>query len=485
MDTQERGLATHIGSYWVLPIPQRLGTPSQFTGKGVTMCFIDSGFQLHPDLTQPTNRIVKTHDIHHPDQEEHPEWIKPHPHSWHGTMTSVVGAGNGTLSGGYYRSLAPDAQLVLIKVMDAQGSISGSAIQAALQWVLDHHEEYGIRIINLSVTDDQALPYRENPLGRLVEQLVEAGINVVAAAGNETQASLKAPANIPHAITVGGLNDANTLHPSGHSLYHSTFGPTADFTYKPELIAPAIWVPAPILPGTAAQREAEGLFTVQHASNRFRPNVAANLWYRFPLQSSILTQPPAQIDDAVNAYLDSSKYLSPDYQHSDGTSFAAPIVCGVIAQMLEANPQLTAAAVREMLLETARKLPNFPTSRQGFGVVHPQGAIMRADDDHHDFFHSFSPIIDYRNRRVTFRCHEEDAQRIQLAGAFNNWQPTEMQPTSEHHFWETGLPLPAVGKYPYKFVIDGQTWIPDQRNLFREPDQYGGFHSLLFVEPQD
>jgi len=54
------------------------------------------------------------------------------------------------------------------------------------------------------------------------------------------------PANAPSVITVGGYDDKNDLDPTTIDLYHSNFGPTADGTVKPEIIAPAMWVAAPI-----------------------------------------------------------------------------------------------------------------------------------------------------------------------------------------------------------------------------------------------
>src|SRR5438105_15719091 len=65
------------------------------------------------------------------------------------------------------------------------------------------------------------------------------------------------PANSPSVITVGGYDDKNDLDPSTIDLYHSNFGPTADGTVKPEIIAPAIWIAAPILPGTELYEKAE------------------------------------------------------------------------------------------------------------------------------------------------------------------------------------------------------------------------------------
>lgn len=472
-----------VSNHWILPIPKRLTAHPAYQGRGVTICFIDSGFYPHPDLCYPVNRILKMIDIHRPGKDITDEWAFPHPQSWHGTMTSVVGAGAGTLSEGIYRSLAPEARLVLIKVMGEQGVISREAITAALKWVLRNHKKYGIRIVNLSVTDDWATPYRESEVDLAVEELVELGVNVVAAAGNDAGSRLRAPANSPHAITVGGLDDANTLHPLAHSLYHSTYGSTADHTFKPELIAPAIWLPAPVLPGTAEQREAGALFAIKNAPERYRKAVAANLLYRTSLSRSLLPEPLTRLDEAVAGRIGTAKFITPYYQHSDGTSFAAPIVCSVIAQMLEANPALNPADIREILLRTARKLPGLPEQRQGYGVIHPLSAVYHAERDHHRFPPYFNPAIDYEKRTIRFHCHDEAAGRVAVSGSFNGWQEPALHltKTDEHH-WE-GLTIAfPMGKYAYKFLIDGKEWRSDMRNLFREPDGLGGFNSLIFIE---
>ena len=481
MEKQAEGEKT--GDYWVLPLPKRLIAHPGYSGRGVAICFIDSGFYPHPDLCHPENRILKMLDIHRPHQEVIAEWGHPHPHSWHGTMTAVVGAGSGALSNGFYQSLAPDARLVLIKVMDERGIISGEAIAAALNWVAGHHEKYGIRIVNLSVSDDWAVSYRESEVDLAIEKLVALGVNVVAAAGNDTGSQVKAPANSPHAITVGGLDDANTLHPLTHSLYHSSFGFTADHTLKPELIAPAIWLPAPVLPGTAEQREASALFAIKNTPEKYRKAVAVNLLYRTSLSRSLLSAPLSRLDEAITERIETAKYITPHYQHSDGTSFAAPIVSSVIAQMLEANPDLNPAGIREILLRTARKLPGFPERRQGYGVIHPLSAVYRAERDHHRFPPFFNPVIDYEKRTIRFHCHDEAARRVVISGSFNGWREPALplMNTGGHHWEGVTIAFPK-GKYAYKYLIDSVEWRSDMRNLFREPDGLGGFNSLIFVE---
>ena len=475
--------AEMVSDYWILPIPRRLTAHPKYTGKDVTICFIDSGFYLHPDICQPQNRILKAMDIHHPEKEVRDEWQEAHANSWHGTMTSVAGTGSGTLSDGFYRSLAPDARLVLIKVTDAEGKIDEQGISKALNWVVENHLQYQIKIVNLSVTDDWPISYKESKIDQAIEELVRKGINVVAAAGNDQNTSLKPPANSPHAITVGGLDDANTLNPLTHSLYHSTYGKTVDQTYKPEIIAPAIWLPVPILPGTPEQEEAKALFSIRKAPANYKMALAANLLPKTKLESTLLQGSLEALDTAIDRRIEQAKFISPHYQHGDGTSFAAPIVCSVIAQMLEANPRLTPMDIRDILSTTSRRLPDFPIDRQGFGVLHPLSAVHHAEEDHREFPPYFSPVIDYKNKSITFYYYDAKAETVQVLGSFNDWRQNELVLDQAYeHFWQHQFRVFPPGKYTYKYLTDTAEWKSDVRNLFREPDGHGGFNSIILIE---
>jgi serine protease AprX len=132
---------------YVLPTPIRLGADQRFTGRGVTMAFLDSGFYAHPDLTEPTNRIVAYHNIFDPLADL--DSLKTGDvASWHGMMTSVVAAGNGHLSQGFYRGIAPDANLVLVKI-GRTGRIPDKHIEQGLNWVLKHRAEHTIKVVNI------------------------------------------------------------------------------------------------------------------------------------------------------------------------------------------------------------------------------------------------------------------------------------------------------------------------------------------------
>src|SRR6266704_459284 len=98
----------------VVPTHARLNADPNYTGKGITIAFLDSGFYPHGDLLEPESRIVAYHDL----AQERPA-LSPYDGveawQWHGTQTSVAAAGNGHLSEGVYRGLATEAQVVLVK----------------------------------------------------------------------------------------------------------------------------------------------------------------------------------------------------------------------------------------------------------------------------------------------------------------------------------------------------------------------------------
>jgi serine protease AprX len=70
--------------------------------------------------------------------------------------------------------------------------------------------------------------------------------------------------------------------------------------------------------------------------------------------------------------------ITKHYKYVDGTSFAAPIVSSVAAQMLEANPELTPQQIKRILITTAERLPHYEVDRQGWGVINPKRAVAAA-----------------------------------------------------------------------------------------------------------
>jgi len=358
----------------VLPTPLRLGADDRFTGRGVTIAFLDSGFYKHPDLTTPDNRILAYHSLV-PEPKSSLEMSDGA--SWHGMMTSVVAAGNGSLSNGFYRGIAPEANVVLVKLA-ATGRISEQDIQDGLEWVLEHRKKYNIRIVNISAGGDEDESYLNNSLSQTVERAVKEGLVVVCAAGNAGHMPghpVLPPASAPASITVGGLDDQNSLDRARRGMYRSSYGPTIDGLQKPEIIAPGIWVPAPILPDTPTADQAELYSTLDKAPDdelvsiiEAHAEVDPDLYSARDLRLSILRH-------LITIKLREGDVISEHYKYVDGTSFAAPIVSSIIACMLEANPRLKPQQVKRILIESAERLPGVEIDRQGWGSVAPRRAV--------------------------------------------------------------------------------------------------------------
>ncbi|MDZ7344083.1 MAG: S8 family serine peptidase [candidate division KSB1 bacterium] len=467
----------------VIPTALRLQADTERTGRGVTIAMIDSGFYPHPDLIEPNNRIVALADV---TQHEARYELngKPYDWDWHGTQTSVVAAGNGWLSDGAYRSLASEAQVVLVKASD-RGRIFEENIARGFEWVIRNKERYNIRVVSISLGGDDDVPHETNIVDQTAEEAVKRGLIVVAAAGNSgctDRPKPVPPANSPSVITVGGYNDNNLPGNQKLDLYCSSYGPTADGLLKPEIIAPAIWVAAPILPGTSAYPRAEALSQIIAAPDYLLPNLVHELWQQAELSEALAQASPEQIRAAVEAILRESKIVATHYQHVDGTSFAAPIVASVVAQMLEANPSLTPATVKQILIATADRIPGAPLVRQGYGVLNARRAVDHAAREMHALAHDHFQPPRAEMGTLVFFYHNDAAERVALAGDFNNWNANHARfVKTADGLWRVEIDSPPPGRYHYKFVIDGERWMDDPSNGLKVPDNYGGFNSVLNV----
>lgn len=381
------------GEYRILPTPLRMGADERFTGRGVTIAFLDSGFFFHPDLTAGQNRIKRYVNVAQTDgnadvspasklDEGWDELKQPDDSSWHGMMTSVVAAGNGFLSNGLYRGIASDANVVLVKVGTAN-RITHDDIRRGLEWVLRNKDAYNIRVVNVSCAGDYEESYLTDGLSQTAEACVRAGLVVCCAAGNaghSPQHEVLPPASTPSVITVGGFNDKNTLVLADNDVYQSSYGPTIDGLQKPEIIAPSIWLAAPILPDTPTA-EAAHLYDQLHDAHdsELRDILQAHAGVDDDLDAA-RELPCYLIRQLVAIKLHDNNVISGHYKHVDGTSFASPIVASVVAQMLQANPRLSPQQVKRILIDTAIRLENVPVERQGWGSLIPGRAVARALD---------------------------------------------------------------------------------------------------------
>ncbi|RLL40600.1 serine protease [Oceanobacillus piezotolerans] len=293
------------------------------TGKGVTIAVIDTGVHPHEDFTATSNRIVAFHDFINGRTE-------PYDDNGHGTHCAGDAAGSGHLSDGQYMGTAPDASIIGLKVLDENGSGRLSTIIESIEWCLNHKAEYNIGIISLSLGAPAVESFRDDPLSVAVQEAWHQGIVVCAAAGNSgpSPSTISTPAINPFIITVGSTDDKNTLDRTDDAIAdYSSRGPSLDKFVKPDIYAPGTNIIAPLAPGSALE-----------------------------------SQLPEQIVDG-------------NYVQLSGTSMATPICAGVVALMLEVNPDLSPNDVKSIL-----KASSEPTLNEVWGNIHAESAVMMAKD---------------------------------------------------------------------------------------------------------
>ena len=479
MDSSNHNHQHTPNRFGVIPTSVRLNANPEYTGKGVTLAFLDSGFYPHPDLVTPVNRVVAYEDL------ERGAALTTGPvesWQWHGTQTSVAAAGNGQLSNGVYRGLAHEAELVLVKVSE-RGRITEENIAQGIQWVIANRERFNIRVLNISLGGDEDVPCSRSIVDQAAEEAISQGIVVVAAAGNsgaEGRHSIP-PANSPSVITVGGYTDHNKLNGTDRDLYHSNFGMTADGTVKPELVASAMWVAAPILPGTRSYERAEALSRLAAAVDYELPDLAHELKEAAALPEQVANADATGIRAYVDAALQQEKIVAAHYQHVDGTSFAAPIVTSVVAQMIQANPALTPGAIKNILISTADRIVTKPVIRQGYGVVNASRAVEFARTELHALNVVGCKPPRVENGRLMFVFHDDSAHSVSVAGDFNGWSQTSLK-RNQSGLWFTEIDVPRPGRFEYKFIINGQRWIEDPSNGMKATNDYGGLNSVLVIE---
>lgn len=450
-------------AFGVLPTHMRLHVDERYQGRGVTLALVDSGFYPHPDLTMPHNRIrawvnattdpVSALFFEHDDKPEWPGWNSASDWQWHGTMTSGVAAGNGYLSHGLYRGLAPEAEVVLVQARGKDGCISNETITRALRWLEEHGPELGVRIVSLSVAGEPCDWLAGNPVDEAIAVLVQQGVTVVAAAGNAGARDLVPPATAPDALTIGGLDDHNNFDPEDVDLWHSNYGETVTGRTKPELVAPSIWVAAPVLPGSGVDEEARELFRTRH-----------------------MAEPVAEVRIAE------LKLITPHYQHVDGTSFAAPIVASVVACLLEASPDLTPELVRQVLTSTAQPIEGVGRERQGAGALNSTLALASALRVEGAPLHGYPLSPHVSPYGVTFYLYDRHTNSVHAQGSWDDWASPGVEAEQVlPNIWRAHIDNLQPGRYTYRFLLGGVYWLADPDNPHRFPNRFCGFDSVLEV----
>ncbi|MGM9997957.1 MAG: S8 family peptidase [Candidatus Bruticola sp.] len=288
-----------------------------YTGKGQTIAIIDSGIYPHPDLEGKITGWV--------DMQE--GTLKPTDTYGHGTHVAGIAAGSGVKSAGVHKGVAPDANVVGVRISNVSEAIKG------IQWVIENKDRLGIGVVNISLGDFAMRSYKDDPWAQAAEKAMEAGLVVCVAAGNDgpSERNISTPGTHPDVITVGALDDNGTLDRSDDKVADfSSRGPTnIDGINKPDLIAPGVDIYGPLAP---------------------------------------------------NADIDNEKlpHWGSDYVAISGTSMATPMVAGVAACLKQANPNLTHKDVKEILVKSCDNYLDEPKNVQGAGLINAKKALELA-----------------------------------------------------------------------------------------------------------
>ncbi len=201
-------------------------TEDKYFGKGVTICFIDTGIFPHLDFIFPHCNIIKFVDLVN-------KKTNPYDDNGHGTFVAGICSGRGVFSPSN-KGIAPEAKIISIKALKSSGESTSNMILDAMQWIYENHKQYKIDVVCMSLGADFLDKY--DPLSKGAQALWDLGITVVAAAGNSGPKAntIKSPGNNPKIITVGALDIANSSVAN-----FSSRGPTIHGN-KPDLIAPAV-----------------------------------------------------------------------------------------------------------------------------------------------------------------------------------------------------------------------------------------------------
>jgi serine protease AprX len=297
-------------------------------GAGVAVAVLDTGIDANlPDLR---GRVID--GVNLSAQWQQGSWNTDQ--YGHGTFVAGIIASNGAASNGQYTGVAPDANLVSIKVAGSTGITTESIVIQGVAWAVAHQVADSIRVLNMSLGVEPSSPTALDPLDQAVEQAWDAGIVVVTSAGNAGpgNGSITSPGNDPLVITAGTINDLGANIAANFTVpTYSSVGPTLfDGWFKPDLVAPGESIVSLAVPGSTVYN----------------------------------TNPLAKVGSA--------------YFVGSGTSFSAAIVSGLAALLLQQNPSLTPDQVKAALLMSASSGPVGNPFVDGHGIANVSAAAAIA-----------------------------------------------------------------------------------------------------------
>ena len=302
------------------------------TGTGVGVAVLDSGVAAHPDLA---GRVIASVDLTGSDWRVSLTPLGDP--GGHGTHVAGLIAGSGVRSEGAYTGVAPGADIISVRVIDANGSARLSTVLHGMQWILANRSTYHIRIANMSFGARARSSYQADLLASAAEMLAFAGIVPVVAAGNRggDSSTITTPGTDPFVLTVGAVDDRGTVTIRDDRIATwSSRGPTAfDAIAKPDVVAPG--------------RRIVSLRAAGSTLDRLYP------------------------DRRVVA-ADADR---PEYFLLSGTSMAAAMVSGAVALLLERHPGISVRQVKAQLRATARPIDDASRFDQGAGLIDARAAI--------------------------------------------------------------------------------------------------------------
>jgi len=262
--------------------------PENITGKGMCIAFLDTGICPLADFLYPQKRIAAFMDFVNGQADAYDD-------NGHGTHVAGIAASNGLLSGGKYRGVAPECNIVSLKILDFAGHGNAASALDAINWIHKNYRKYGIRIVNMSIgTVDKSI---SSSLIMACTALFNDGITVCAAAGNENSSVITSPGICPNVITVGSWEENKRFRISmGGKVY-----------YKPDIFAPS-----------------ENIVSCRSLSFSF----------------SSLKRESGVIENE-------------NYVKMSGTSMATPMVSGACALLLEQNPSFSPMQVKKSLVDAS------------------------------------------------------------------------------------------------------------------------------------
>lgn len=283
------------------------------TGTGVGVAVIDTGIDgALPDFSSAGgshSRVIVS-------AVDNPQATTAADGYGHGTDVAGIIAGNGNnrastdALSGQYVGVAPNANLVSIKVADETGATTVLDVIYGLQFAIEHQAQYNIRVLNLSLDSSTPQSYKTDPLDAAVEATWMHGIVVVVAAGNrgsDTDAVQYSPANDPYVITVGGVDENGTADPSDDAVASwSSRGTTQDGIQKPDVYAPGAHIVSVLAPNSGFANSNCGCL------------------------------------------VGGGQYIQ-----TSGTSMAAPMIAGLAADLLQVHPRWTPDQVKGDLTSAA------------------------------------------------------------------------------------------------------------------------------------